>query len=442
MIEAADMDSVLGFFERIPYSQEALEYLAKFRSLSKHQFAVIKVGGQCIEDSLDTIAMDIKYLNQLGLYPTVVFGWGNKVTKLLAEKGIESKFDDVTGDRITSSEAMEVIEEVAMQTLEEFYQKIYGIGVPEEAGTPFFSGRKKEHPHGNDLGLVGIIEDVDVARIESLTSQGISPIMPSWMNIDIGGEVVLGNVNGDDAAKELVFALHPAKYLSATPPGGILDKDGEIISEISILSDYDGLVKSGVVSVGAKTKLDRAKELVEKRGPHFVVEIVSARNMLPELFTKKGAGTYISLGYQILEYGTFSGLNHDQCQTLAQNSIGKSFVDGYFDGDVSKVYLEPEYKGILLLKQVAGVPYMCKFLVHKDHQGNGLGKKLFQKGLGYSGKLAWRADPDNPFNGKYFEWCERAQRNLNGWNVFSVGLTDTEWSGAKYDIAHLPKTME
>ena len=180
-------------------------------------------------------------------------------------------------------------------------------------------------------------------------------------------------------------------------------------------------------------------------GSQFVVEVVSAQNMLPELFTKKGAGTYITFGYLANEFDSIADLDYKKLDHLAKTSIGKEFKPGYATSQASKIYLEPDYHGVVILKDIDGVPYMDKFLVDKEHQGNGLGKSLFQKALDYHGQLIWRAKPDNIFNGKYFEWCDRAEKNVEGkgteWNVFSIGLDDDQWKNTKYQVANLTETL-
>lgn len=87
---------------------EALPYIKKFRD----DTVVIKYGGsaQSSEELKAKFAQDIVLLHTVGIRPVVVHGGGASISKLLEELGIKSKF--VEGQRVTSKEAMRIVEMV------------------------------------------------------------------------------------------------------------------------------------------------------------------------------------------------------------------------------------------------------------------------------------------------------------------------------------------
>lgn len=142
------------------------------------------------------------------------------------------------------------------------------------------------------LGYVGSITDINTLEVSIACDIKEIPLIAP-IGYDKNGQMY--NINADDAAKELVLALRPMKYIAITKTGGILDKKGKLISEIKIERDYERLVHDGVVRDGMLKKLDEAKDLLERMGTGYSLQVVSPENIILELFTHKGAGTKITL---------------------------------------------------------------------------------------------------------------------------------------------------
>jgi len=76
----------------------------------------------------------------------------------------------------------------------------------------------------------------------------------------------------------------------------VLDKSGELISQISISADYLNLVEQGIINEGMKLKIDEAKEIIEGMAhleEDIAVQIANPENILSELFTDGGKGTFV-----------------------------------------------------------------------------------------------------------------------------------------------------
>ena len=106
------------------------------------------------------------------------------------------------------------------------------------------------------------------------------------------------NINGDTAAKGVVLAYLPQKYIILNNHGGV-KKDPEkeeLISRISLSRDYDDLARQEIFNGGMKLKVDEAKAIFDSLPPEHAlsVQIAHPENILIELFTDAGKGTYIT----------------------------------------------------------------------------------------------------------------------------------------------------
>ncbi len=101
------------------------------------------------------------------------------------------------------------------------------------------------------------------------------------------------NINADTVAGALAGALKAKRMLLLTDVVGVLDKDGELIRQMTV-KEAQAAIKSGVATGGMIPKLETAIAAVEA-GVEAVV-ILDGRKphaMLVELFTEHGAGTLI-----------------------------------------------------------------------------------------------------------------------------------------------------
>jgi acetylglutamate kinase len=101
------------------------------------------------------------------------------------------------------------------------------------------------------------------------------------------------NINADTAAGAIAKALSAKRFLLLSDVPGVLDKDGELIREMSA-EDARKAIKDGVATGGMIPKLEtcitavdhgvEAAVILDGRSPHV---------LLMELFTDYGAGTLI-----------------------------------------------------------------------------------------------------------------------------------------------------
>ena len=70
-----------------------------------------------------------------------------------------------------------------------------------------------------------------------------------------------------------------------------------------------------------------------------------------------------------------------------------------------------------------GVPYLDKFVVTPDAQGEGLGAALWQVLRARFPRLYWRARTSNPVANWYFQQAQTTDRS-GPWVVYTIGVED------------------
>jgi acetylglutamate kinase len=247
-------------------------------------------------------AEDIVLLKQVGINPIVVHGGGPQIGKMLERLKIKSSFID--GLRVTDAATVEIVEMVLCGSInKQIVSDINGaggtaIGICGKDGR-LIEARKLRRtvrdPDSSierilDLGFVGEPVRINPTILEELTDSNIIPVIAP---IGIGDKGETYNINADTAAGALAAALAASKLVILTDVAGILNKNGELISELSI-NEAHSLEKDGTISGGMIPKVEtcihalendcEAAHILDGRLPHV---------LLLEIFTKYGAGTMI-----------------------------------------------------------------------------------------------------------------------------------------------------
>jgi len=140
------------------------------------------------------------------------------------------------------------------------------------------------------LGFTGEPIDTDVSLIKTLAADEFIPVI-SPISAGVDGKAY--NINADTAAGVLAGALRAARLILLTDISGVLDKDGDLITDLSH-QDAQKLIDEGVATGGMIPKLGTAISAI-KDGVEAVVILDGRRahGLLVELFTDVGAGTLI-----------------------------------------------------------------------------------------------------------------------------------------------------
>ena len=266
------------------------------------EFMIIKLSGGVLSD---TLLEQIATLNKLGTYPMVVHGGGKQIDDLLAEKRIPTK--KVKGQRVTDEETLKLVIKALKGVnyqIAEGIEKYGGNAVSIESYAHMCALYAKQL--SKELKFVGEPIGLNSPVLVGTVKDGASPIIWSigygTANCEVPAHGLLMhpyNVNADYVPNALIKYIGSSKFaklICITPPGGILDKDGQIISHIKA-SEIVQLIENGTITDGAVPKLLQAKELLQDKSlaldHRFKVQIVSPDKLLHEVLTHKGAGTEI-----------------------------------------------------------------------------------------------------------------------------------------------------
>ena len=279
---------------------EALPYLQRYAGKT----FVVKYGGHAMGDPelARTFAEDVVLLKAVGINPVVVHGGGPQIGAMLKKLGVESTFVD--GLRVTDKATAEIAEMVLSGSInKELVGWIAGaggkaLGISGKDGglvTASKVTRTTKDPGSNieqvlDLGFVGEPQSVDTSIIETASAAGMIPVIAP---IAPGADGETYNINADTMAGAIAAALGAARLFLLTDVAGVLDKDGQLLTQLQP-GDIARLQAEGVVKGGMIPKLETCIHAVEAGCEAAVVlDGRVPHAMLLEIFTERGAGTLI-----------------------------------------------------------------------------------------------------------------------------------------------------
>ncbi|KQV47212.1 acetylglutamate kinase [Pelomonas sp. Root1217] len=284
--------------EKAEILSQALPYIRKFHGKT----IVIKYGGNAMTDPAlqQDFAEDVVLLKLVGLNPIVVHGGGPQIEGALSRLGKKGEF--VQGMRVTDEETMEVVEWVLAGQVQ---QDIVGLINAAGGKAVGLTGRdggmirakklkmmdKDDPAKEHDVGQVGDIVAIDPSVVKALQDDQFIPVVSP---IGFGEHNESYNINADVVAAKLATVLQAEKLLMLTNIRGVLDKNGELLTELTPRR-IDELVEDGTISGGMIPKIagaiDAAKSgvnavhIIDGRVPHA---------MLLEILTDQAYGTMIS----------------------------------------------------------------------------------------------------------------------------------------------------
>lgn len=415
--------TVLELLAQLGSSREARQYLKEFSSVEESRFAVVKVGGGILRDHLEETASALAFLHRLGLRPVVLHGAGPQVDTALEQAGVESEKRD--GLRVTTSEVMEVARPVIYE------QNMRMVDALEQRGI-----RARGIQHGifqaryldqQQYGHVGEITSIDLEPLRRTIRSGALPVL-TFLGESPSGQVL--NINADIAARELVWAIKPHKIIFLTPSGGLLDRNGRVISAVSLNNDYQALMREPWVHSGMRLKLKQINELLQGLDRSASVSITSADQLTRELFTYRGAGTLVRKGENIHLHENPDEQIFEQVVHRVEESFGKRLGGDWLPRleQPSILLSESGRAAAVVVRGMDGIAYLDKFVVTPDAQGEGLGAAMWQVLRAHFPVIYWRSRSSNPITTWYFQQADTSER-LGAWVVFTNGFETAEQRG-------------
>ncbi len=277
---------------------EALPYIQQFHGCT----VVVKYGGNAMTDDAlkASFARDVVLMKLVGINPVIVHGGGPQIGALLQKLNIESRF--VNGMRVTDAATMDVVQMVLGGLVNQEIVSLLNtsggraVGITGKDGALITARKLAMEPELNaseiiDIGHVGEITSVNTDVLTTLVDSAFIPVIAP---IGVGADGESYNINADIVAGKVAEALCAEKLLLLTNTPGILDANGETITNIS-QQGVAQLIDQGVISEGMLPKVQCALDAVSSGVTS--VQIIDGRiphALILEVFTATGVGTQIA----------------------------------------------------------------------------------------------------------------------------------------------------
>ncbi|OQX70352.1 MAG: hypothetical protein B6A08_00555 [Sorangiineae bacterium NIC37A_2] len=377
--------ALLSFLDSVGSPTEAQMYLRLFRAVPRGRFAVVLPTDAVLRERAGTLAEQLALLHALDISVSLAVGAFDNPT----EEEVGWLFDalreaELPAVRIPYSEdALEKAEEALSRS-----------------EIPVFVLRERA------VGSVGLPEDAAIAPdLEELLVK-LSP-----------RKIIILRGRGG-------LGPHGVGRLEVAP-GHVLLGHASGLSVINLRSDQAPLVRGGFLPPLDVAWLRRARSLLELlwsgSGPQTAVTIASPLSLLRELFTVRGEGTLIRLGAEVEKFSSWDEIDRNRLHSLLEASFGRELRPGFWGRTPLEIHLEKGYRGVALTEPGHRVPYLSKFAVLPEEQGEGLGQELWWHMVRRNPSLYWRSRTENRANGWYRAVCDGMQR-VGDWTVFWRGV--------------------
>lgn len=407
--------TIVRLLSNMAGAKEIQQYLKRFSQLDAARFAVVKVGGAILRDDLEALVSSLSFLQQVGLTPIVVHGAGPQLDAEMQAAGIEKKTIDNL--RYTDAAVLAVVRRVLRQENLKLVEALQAEGV---RATSIQSGVfEAAYLDTAKYGLVGKVSRVDTDGIHAAIKVGSIPVIAS-LGETADGQIV--NVNADWAANELIKTLQPYKIVFLTGTGGLLDGEGKVIDSINLSTEYEELVAQPWLHSGMRVKIEQIHDLLMALPPSSSVSITKPDQLAKELFTHKGSGTLVRRGERVLRAERWEQLDLPRLRSLIESAFGRKLMLDYFERTpLLRAYVSEHYRAAVILTMEDGIPYLDKFAVLDDAQGEGLGRAVWQVMREETPQLFWRSRHHNAVNPFYYAESD-GNFKQEKWKVFWYGL--------------------
>lgn len=371
---------MLTFLESVGRRSEAEFYLRLFLKLPPESFGIIAPGATVIRYALGSLVEQLKFLADLGLHAPVVLGL----------------YDPEQG----AASAERLIKRLQLQGSTE--------ACPHEMGEAGLAEKLRGELRADRLPVVHF-RAVEGQTIDDRLNQ----LGELAQALDTRKFVLLRRRGG------LKPLTHARLELA---PGYFLPMDRDRISIINLRTDRASILASKTLPKRDSELLAAAERLIELSQPTpILASITSPVNLLKELFTVKGAGTLIKLGSAVSRHRSYVNLDTVRLRRLLEASFDRTLDESFFDRTPLAVYVEADYRGAAVVAHGDPVPYLSKFAVEPEAQGEGMGRDLWQAISRDYPALYWRGRAENPIASWYATVCDGMVR-LPEWNVYWRGI--------------------
>jgi bifunctional N-acetylglutamate synthase/kinase len=379
-----EAEIVQRFLESVGAKADIDLYLKLFRSHRKESFAILAPNAEIVKGALDPVHFDLRILAGLGLLPVVLLG-------LFEPKDADAQATRVSEWLLEDAVPCEVIRGDL------------------EMSTPSVEG------------------------IRAVINRGAIPLV----SVEAAAALTI------DARFRLLATLattletRKVVFLSRRP--GLVVGTGKPPSVVNLETDTDWLLAPGALSRGQALLLRQIKRLLGEVPASLTgVTVVNPLQFLRELFTVSGAGTLIRRGSRIDVREGLEAVDPERLRALFTSAFGRSVRDDFFTRPIARAFIEESYRGAALVTETPVAPYLTKFAVERQAQGEGLGGEIWSLVTRDYPAFFWRSRPENPITAWYAKQCDGLVR-FPKWHVFWRGLSvDTIAPAVQHALAAEP----
>ena len=274
----------------LPADGPPIDQVSKYIKKYRDDIIVIKYGGNVFIDRsiFNNFIDDISILNKMGLSIVVVHGGGPRIKRELDKKNIKSKF--IRGLRVTDKKVINIVETVLI----DFNKDIVDSLKKKESLAVSINTKNNNIieviPEEEELGFVGIPNKIDTNIIIDIIKKNLIPVISP---LGLGKNNQTYNINGDTAAGTIAKSLKSRRLLLMTNVEGVLDKEKNLIEEISS-SEILNMIDNETITEGMIPKINTCLDAINNGVT--AVGIIDGRkkhSILFEIFSDKGSGTLI-----------------------------------------------------------------------------------------------------------------------------------------------------
>jgi acetylglutamate kinase len=125
----------------------------------------------------------------------------------------------------------------------------------------------------------------------------------------------------------------------------------------------------------------------------------------------------------VLRHDDWATTDLARLRALLEECFGRQLDNDYFEKKKPfRIYLSESYRATAILTMEDGVPYLDKFAVTNEAQGEGIGGSIWQRIRRENDKLFWRSRAQNPINSWYAQSASGLFKTDRWW-VFWSGMT-------------------
>jgi len=402
-------------------SKQTEIYLRDLKGFEPHRQLLIKVGGGLLEDeaAVMELAEALAELAQQDVHTLLVHGGGSQLSEAVKHLNGSPRFID--GKRYTDEPTLKLaqstFETITSNLLQVF--KDNGVEATTLPSTRLFSAKRDPA-----LGLVGTeITTIETADIIEAFKKHSVLVLNSLAHDEATGEML--NVNADTIFRALATELQPHRMTSLTPTGGVLkpiegSDSQELISGIDI-RNIETLISEGTVSGGMALKLRELATVLGKLGTGSAISITKPSELLPELLTDQGSGTFVGKGQKIVTTDDINEVFTD-LSALIKEVFSKSLPEGYDKQPIEKIYFTTDRLAFGIVTRLSdGTPYLDKLAISPQLQGRGIGESLWYRIAQDFPIILWRSHVTNRYATWYHRHADIMQRH-GEWILFGRGV--------------------